>query len=106
MSIKIYGFLEEDEEKLCTVERFVRKYNDLLENIISDPMSRIIYSDIYPSGMFITKFLKNNFYRNAIIYHLGKTPKYNPCSLTTKKFKNKEKLLKSIIKDSTEIIYL
>lgn len=102
---KIYSFID-DEDDLCTPERFVRKHHDTLVNIILDPYSKIIYCDLFPSGIFITKFLKNRFYRNATIYYLGKQPRYNPDNLPTKKFKSKEKLLKSLKADSTEIILL
>jgi len=106
MSGKIYGFLEENSEDPCSINKFVRKYYDTLENIVNEAGSSIIISDLSPSGMFIYKFLRSLSYKNVIIYHLGKFPNYNPENLPTLKFKNKEKLIATIISSSTEIIYL
>lgn len=107
-SCKTYGCLEDENNPLglCTPERFIRKYYDILENIVADPYSKIIYCSIYPSGEFITKFLVDRQYKNAVIYYLNKEPTYNSHGFQTKKFKNKKKLLSSLKKDSTEIIYL
>lgn len=106
-SCKTYGFLEDEngDNGLCTLERFIRKYYNILEDIILDPYSTIIYCDLYPSGEFITKFLIGKSYKNVVIYCLNKKPNYNFDGFQTKKFKSRKKLIESLKKDST-IIYI
>lgn len=106
MDEKIYGFLEEDYNKPCNSNRFIRKTFDTMEDIIKNPRNKIIYSDISQSGVYITKFLKSKNFKNAIIYHLNKNTLYNPDDLNVITYKNSDIIIKKIKENSDEIVYL
>ena len=110
MDGKTYGILEEDYNNPCNPNRFVRKYIDFLEEIMENPQNKIIYSDITPSGEYITKTLKTKNFKNAILYHLdtnhSSSTLYNIHFLNIITYKHPEKIIRKIKESSDEIIYL
>jgi hypothetical protein len=56
---------------------FNKLYVPKLEKILEDPNAQILITDSSGCGILTSRYLKNNYYRNAIIYHLGDKPKHN-----------------------------
>lgn len=102
---KIYAFIEKDENDLCSSRKFVRLYMDMIDDITQDSNNKIIFTDIYPSGVYIMKYLMLKKFANAIIYCKNE-PKYNPDGLPWKSCKKKSKIKKYLLRDSDVNVYL
>ena len=91
-------------EKMSSAE-FVKLYYTTLDEILDDPDSSILLTDKSGCGVFVARYLKQNLYRNATIYHTKRKPRSNIANLKTcGGFLNKKECRKSLIKDSDEYI--
>jgi hypothetical protein len=100
--LKTYGFIDESS---IDISKFSVKITPILEKIIDRPDVCIIFSDISSGGVYINRFLKGHYYRNAVIYHVGDKPRINLSNLLTKGgFSDAENVKEAIIRDSDVLI--
>jgi len=67
---KVYGFLAGEES--VTAAKFLSNHTAVLEKILEDPHASILFSDLPgDGGVFIARYLRGHYYRNAVLYHLG-----------------------------------
>ena len=106
MKGKIYGFID-DLDNPCSSSTFQKRISPILEDILEDPYANIILSDLTQGGMFVAKFLKQRYYRNATLYHIGENPRINIAKLKTKGgFTSKEDCIFNMSKECHEKISL
>ena len=99
----VYGIIDIDPKNPCSLSEFTR-YILKIDDIIHDPNNEIIYTDLTRSGIFITKYLNQKFYRKATIYHVEDKPRYNPSNLKTKKCVTSDICIKEVTRNSDIVI--
>ncbi len=105
MTSKIYGFVDENLLSPVTSAEFLKKYTSTLEEILEDPHAQILLTDLPGCGIYIARYLKERYYRNAVLYHVGGKPRVNIASLPTKGgFDNPEECKLQIIKNGDIVI--
>lgn len=82
LGAKVYGFLAGEEP--VTAAKFLSNHTAALEKILEDPHASILFSDLPgDGGVFIARYLRGHYYRNAVLYHLGEFPRVNLADLPT-----------------------
>ena len=104
MNSRIYGIVVNKSRPISS-ELFIKKYSELLEEIMEDPDAKILLSDIGSGSIFVARFLKKRYYRNAILHHIGDKPRVNIANLPTKGgFTSHKECQRFIRKNSTDVI--
>lgn len=108
---KKYAFIEKDRENLCSDRKFVRMHIDTIEHILKNPANSILFTDRFPSGEYIIRYLYQNPHiinspNNIVIYHKKKEPEWNPLHFSTKSIKTTDLIISQLKMDSDEIIFL
>ena len=100
-----YGFIDENIFIPCTTSNFIKKYGDVVGELIDNPNTEILITD-FGGGIPIARFLKQYCFRNVVLYHTGNKPKFNICKFTSLKggFITKENCQDQIEKDC-KIVY-
>ena len=99
---KTYGFIGAE---FISSARFMREIVPILEKITRDPDAYIIVSDLPgDGGTFVSRYLKEIYYRNAIVYHIGNNPRSNIAVLSTKSFPDSDALYRTLKIDSHTVI--
>ena len=104
MSLVSYGFIDLDLSKPCTVSNFIKNYSSIIEEIIDHPDSEIFLTD-FGGGLPLARFLKERYFRNAVLYYVGDKPQINICKFTSLKggFSTREECQSQIEKDTSRI---
>ncbi len=99
---KIYAFIDTSS---ITSLQFSIEIAPMLEDILEDPDARIIFSDLPGGNIYIARYLKGHYYRNATIYHIGEFPRFNLSNLPTKGgFRDNESVIETLIQDADIVI--
>ena len=99
---KTYGFIGMG---FISSTRFMREIVPILEKITRDPDAYIIVSDLPgDGGTFISRYLKEIYYRNATVYHIGDKPRSNIAHLSTKSFSDPDTLYHTLKIHSHKVI--
>ena len=77
-----YGFIDGNISSPCTTSNFIKKYGDIVEEIIENPESKIFLTD-FGGGIPLARFLSKKFYRNGVLYHVGDKPRFNICNFSS-----------------------
>lgn len=106
MDSPIYGIIVDTKQPISS-DLFMKRYSELLEDILDDPDARIFLSDIGPGSIFVARFLKKRYYRNATLHHVGDKPRINIADLPLKGgFKTRKECQSYIQKNSTHLIHI
>lgn len=98
----VYAFIDVSS---ISASRFVVEVSPILEEILDDPEAHVIFSDLPGGNIYIARILKGHYYRNAIIYHTGETPRFNLSNLPTKGgFIDSNEVIGALIKDAEKVI--
>ncbi len=94
-----------DGSEHLTSAEFIKLYSSKLEEILEDPNAHILLTDFPGCGIFLARYLKGHFYRNAVLYHVGNNPSINIANLLTKgNFVTREECRAQMINDSDECV--
>ena len=99
---KTYGFISGGHP--ISSSKFIIKYTSILDEILDDPNASILLTDFRESDIFLARYLKEQQYRNATLYHVGSFPRINIAKLPTKEYETVKDVKDAIIKKSDTII--
>lgn len=102
MEKKIYCI---DGPTNISIQDFIKYYTPIIVELLDMPDIQILVTDLPGVGMYTCNFLKNNFYRNGTIYHVGDKPRHNICNFKTKGgYSSISDMIASMRLDATKII--
>ncbi len=101
---KVYGFIDVTS---ITAVKFSVNIIPVLERILEDPNAQILFSDLSGGNIYISRYLREYYYRNAVLYHIGEKPRINLANLPMKGgFNTAKEVINALFRDADEIIQM